>query len=69
MIPMDWLLTLNRSFFPVVLFTALFANRKMIRSTSVAEVPLVLSCLCISTASTAAFEQVSVLVAVSCAVC
>ena len=69
MILMDWLLTLNRSLFPVVLFTALFADRKMIRSTSAAEVPLVLSCLCISTASTAAFEQVSVLVAVSCAVC
>ena len=46
----------------VILFTAMFANRKMICSTSPTHVLLVLSCLCNLSALAADFEQVIVLV-------
>ena len=42
----------------VILFTVLFANQIMICSTSVAHVPLVLSCLLNPSAFTADFKQV-----------
>ena len=57
MIPIHWLLTLNRSLFQFF-FTVLFANQIMICSTSAAHVPLVLSCLLNPSALTANFKQV-----------